>query len=177
MGKKNNRVPQRRGMNALERVRANIDEKYEIKQRFQTDFLLQAGCDAFMMTAADMFDLGPDRAMEAMNTYRDYIMKMMENLIEDSKDDDELTYYWADLDRRLKQIVGEEHFAPYEQRYDETGVRIFGELYRRTARRIAAMQVGDGTYSSDPVGMSWSTVSSQARNDVKDKENRTTDGL
>ena len=150
MGKKNNRVPQGRGMNALERVRANLEAKFEDKQRFQTDFLLQAGCDAFVLTAADLFELDETRAVEAINRYREYIMELMDALIEDSRDDDELVYYWADLDRRLEQIVGKEHFTRHEDRYDETGVRIFGELYKRTARRIAAMQVGDEYNAREP---------------------------
>lgn len=136
MGKQKRNVPQKRGMNALGRVRANLEDLYEAKQRFMVDFLLQAGCDAFILAAADVFDLGEEKANEAVASYREYIMQMMDALIEDSKDDDELVYFWTDLDRRLKQIVGDELFVPHDERYDETGLRIFGDLCKRTIAKI-----------------------------------------
>ena len=146
MAKKRNGgfVPQKRGMNALDRIRASLQEQYEHRQRYETDFLLQAGCDAFLLTAADLFDLDENNALEAVNTYREYIMRMMEALIEDSRDDDELTYYWADLDRRLEQIAGKDNFVPYDKRYDDTGIRIFGDLYKRTVLKILTAKKEDG---------------------------------
>jgi hypothetical protein len=131
-------VPQRKGMNALERIRAQMEAQFEEKQRFQTDFLLQAGCDAFLMAEADVFHLGSGRAEAAINAYREYLMQIMESLIEDSKGDDRLEYFWEDLDRRLKQIVGPELFVPHDRRYDDTGLRIFTQLYRRTLERAIA---------------------------------------
>ena len=136
MGKQKKMVPQQRGMNSFGIFQQRMEEKFEAKQRFMTDFLLQAGCDAFILTAADVFQLGPGRAKAAMTAYREYIIEIMDALIEDGRDDDELTYFWADLDRRLEQIVGKDNFAPHEQRYDDTGIRIFGELCKRTFTKI-----------------------------------------
>ena len=136
MGKQRRNVPQQRGRNAFGVFQDRMAEQFELKQRFQTDFLLQAGCDAFMLAAADVFDMTPEQAKDAITAYREYIMQMMDALIEDGKDDDELVYYWADLDRRLKQVVGEENFAAHEERYDETGIRIFGELCKRMIGKI-----------------------------------------
>ena len=127
-----------RGKNFLERLEARQRAEADAKQQFQTDFLLQIGCDAFFLTAADLFDLQPGRAVEAMTTYREYIMVLMDNLIDDSRDDQELTYFWTDLDRRMKQIVGEDAFVPREERYDETGERIMHELLIRYAARVKA---------------------------------------
>ena len=138
MGKQRRNVPQARGMNPLERLKAQMEAKFEDKQRFMTDFLLQAGCDAFMLAAADVFQMGPKRAKAAMAAYRDYVLSIMDALIEDSRGDDELVYFWADLDRRIEQIVGPENFTPHEQRYDDTGLRIFGKLCKRTFERILA---------------------------------------
>ena len=144
MGKQKRSVPQQRGKNAFGVFQERMAEQFEAKQRFMTDFLLQAGCDAFILAAADVFDLGVEKAGEAVTAYREYLMQMMDALIEDGRDDDELTYFWADLDRRLKQIVGDELFAPHEQRYDDTGLRIFGELCKRTFARILTAKK-DGT--------------------------------
>lgn len=145
MGKQKRNVPQQRGMNSFGVFRQRMEDQFETKQRFMTDFLLQAGCDAFMLAAADVFQMGPGRARAAMIAYREYVVSIMDALIEDSRGDDELTYFWADLDRRIEQIVGTENFTPHEERYDDTGLRIFGELCKRTFERILnAKKSGEG---------------------------------
>lgn len=142
MGKNRQRVPQGRGMNALDRVQARMEEKFEIKQRFMTDFLLQAGCDAFLLAAADVFQMGKGRAKAAMGAYREYVMKIMDEMLADSGGDEDLSYFWADLDRRLKKTVGDELFVPHDQRYDDAGIRIFGDLCKRTVAKILTAEGG-----------------------------------
>jgi hypothetical protein len=67
----------------------------------------------------------------------------MDALIDDSYDektgngDKDLAYFWASVDERLKQIEGE-HFTPHEERYNESGIKTFTELYHRFLTRILA---------------------------------------
>lgn len=38
--------------------------------------------------------------------------------MEDAKDDKHIDYTKGTLDKRLLEILGEEHFKPWEERYD-----------------------------------------------------------
>lgn len=137
MGKNRGFVPpQKNGM--MERFKRQLEAEFDARERFQTDFLLQVGCDAFLMAAADVFKLGPGRAKKAMEAYRDYVMRIMDAVIENggqgrSGKGENLDYFWTDLDRRLKQICGDS-FTPHEERYEQTGLRLFAELFLRTVK-------------------------------------------
>lgn len=147
---KNNKFPAgvnlARGQNAMQRLESRLRAEYDVKQQFSTDFLLQVGCDAFLLSASEVFQCGPGRAGKAINVYRKYINEIMDNLIEDSGGNDgngdrELSFFWSDLDRRLKQIVGKEKFTPHNERYDETGTKLFEGLFQRyMGRRILALK-------------------------------------
>lgn len=113
---------------------------YDKRMSIETDFLLQIGCDAFIMSCADLFDLQPSRAVEAFNTYRGYINNLLSHLLADA-DDPDLVYFWTDLDRRMLQIVGKDAFAPREKRYDETGERVFKELFEIYTAKLYAKKV------------------------------------
>lgn len=127
-----------RGMNALDRIQAREKAAYDRNMGAQADFLLQIGCDAFIMSCADLFDLQPGRAIEAVDVYRKYIYDCMSNMIEDSRDDPETAYFWADLDRRLEQICGKDAFVPKDKRYDVTGERVFNSILAIYAARLKA---------------------------------------
>ena len=155
MGKNGKYVPQSRGMSGFDKVSSNLRREYEGKLLqaradyearlgFTIDFLTQACGDAMLMAMNDLYDLGPSRVQEARDKYKEYFLAMMDALIEDSYDeesgngDKELTYFWASVDERLAQIEGP-HFEPHEERYDESGIRTFTELFRRfVARTVAA---------------------------------------
>ena len=126
-----------RGMYALDKIQAREKAQYDRNMGAQADFLLQIGCDAFIMSCADLFDLQPGRATEAVETYRRYIYDCMSNLIEDAKDDPETEFFWTDLDRRLEQICGAA-FVPREQRYDSTGELVFNKILAVYAARLKA---------------------------------------
>lgn len=138
-----------RGANALDRIQRREQAMYDKRMSIETDFLLQIGCDAYLMSLADLFDLQPGRANEAVNTYRDYINSLMAHLIDDASDP-ELVYFWTDLDRRMEQIVGKSNFQPREKRYDETGRRVFEGLYeayqarKKVAEQLVEVMKGGG---------------------------------
>lgn len=128
------------GLKPLDKIQIIERNKYDAKLTAQADFLLQIGCDAYLMSLADLFDLQPGRANEAVNTYRGYINNLLSHLLADA-DDPDLVYFWTDLDRRMLQIVGKDAFAPREKRYDETGERVFKELFEIYAAKLYAKKV------------------------------------
>lgn len=160
MGKNNKYVPQRRGTSGFDKVSNTLRREfewkllqagadYEARLGFTIDFLTQACGDAMIMAMNDIYDLGPSRVEEARDKYKEYFLAMMDALIDDSYDettgngDKELTYFWASVDERLKQIEGP-HFEPHEVRYDESGIRTFTELFRRfMARTVAEAKEGE----------------------------------
>lgn len=127
------------GMNALDRIQTKERIMYDQRTDKQIDFLLQVGCDAFILSCADLYDMQPGRVVEAVNTYRNYINELAAHLIDDADADEELVYFWTDLDRRLQQICGPK-FATHEQRYDETGRRVFAGIYDAHIQRIALLK-------------------------------------
>ena len=137
------------GLKPLDKIQIIERNKYDAKLTAQADFLLQIGCDAYLMALADLFDLQPGRANDAVNVYRDYINSLMAHLIDDASDP-ELVYFWTDLDRRMEQIVGKSNFKPREKRYDETGRRVFEGLYKayqarkKVAEQLAEVMKGGG---------------------------------
>ena len=147
-------MPQKRGMSGFEIVSSQLRREYEIKLRearadyernlqFACDFLTQACLDAFLMTANDLWDLGPSRVKEASEAFSEYFHRMMDALIDDAYDEKtgngskDLAYFWASVDERMEQIEGT-YFTPHEERYDETGTRLFTELFRRFVARTLA---------------------------------------
>lgn len=130
------------GKNALDRLEYRLRAEYQVKQEFVIDFLLQVGCDAFLMASAEVFQLGKGRAEKAVAAYKKCVEAMMDNLVADAPNkqgngDDELAHYWADLDARIKQIVGDELFVPREIRYDEQGHKFLEGIFQRYALKRA----------------------------------------
>ena len=89
------------GMNALDRIQTKERIMYDQRTDKIVDFLLQIGCDAFILSNADLYDMQPNRALEAVNTYRTYINELAAHLIDDADADEELVYFWTDLDTTL----------------------------------------------------------------------------
>jgi hypothetical protein len=83
----------------------------------QLDIALQMGLDAAMIAANLVFQLGKGRAADFGAAYMQAIHEISELTIEDSKDDPELVYSREKLDQKIKAIVGDENFEPYEERY------------------------------------------------------------
>ena len=127
------------GMNALDRIQTKERIMYDQRTDKQIDFLLQIGCDAFILSNADLYDMQPGRALEAVNTYRTYINELAAHLIDDADADEEMVYFWTDLDRRLQQICGPK-FATHDKRYDETGRNVFSGIYDAYIERLKAVE-------------------------------------
>lgn len=91
----------------------------EVQRRLSdyTNCRMQMAFDAAVLAANEVFNMGAARAAafgEAFIRYSDEIAGLF---TEDGKSDDTLEYSKATLDRRIKKIVGNENFVPFNERY------------------------------------------------------------
>lgn len=96
---------------------AKRDAEQEIKYLMKLHIMQQMGLDAAMIAAHEVFQLGKGRALQFGTKYIEAINDIATLIVEDKKVDKEIVYARADLDRKIKRIVGEENFAPWEERY------------------------------------------------------------
>ena len=69
------------------------------------------------MAANEVLGLGSGRARAFGEALVKYANEIAELVVEDSKADDEIIYAKAVLDRRIREIVGEDNFSPFDERY------------------------------------------------------------
>ena len=81
------------------------------------DMALQMSADGALMAADDTFDVNAYSAEKFHLAHIDYVNNIAKLFIEDSESDPECVFSKTDIDRRLKQIVGEENFVPCDERY------------------------------------------------------------
>ena len=104
----------------LAKLEAQYEAKYRALFQRKMDVLEQMCQDAAMIAAHDVLGMGAGRAVKFAVAFRETLNGMARATMEDAKDDNEVWYSVAKLDERLKAIVGEENFAPWEERYGET---------------------------------------------------------
>lgn len=83
----------------------------------QLNIALQMGLDAATIAANKVLQMGKGRAAEFGEEYMKAMREIAELTIKDSKDDKDLVYSREKLDQKIKAIVGDENFEPYEERY------------------------------------------------------------
>lgn len=96
---------------------SQIEAKYNARFLAKLDMLLQMGQDAAMIAASDTLQLGKGRAEAFCVAYRDAMNDMAGLMWADQHDDKEFVYAKHQIDQRIRQIVGDENFAPWEERY------------------------------------------------------------
>ncbi len=108
----------------LAKIEAKYAAEYEVKLAMaqarylkQLDIALQQSADAALMAIDDVFDVNAYSAEKFHVAHVQYVNKMASLMLEDYEDDKTMTFTKTDIDRRLKQIVGEENFVPFEERY------------------------------------------------------------
>lgn len=92
-------------------------EKAKARYLRQLDIALQQSSDAALMAIDDVFDVNEYSAEKFHVAHVKYVNEMASLLLEDYEDDPTMAYTKTDIDRRLMQIVGEENFVPFEERY------------------------------------------------------------
>ena len=78
---------------------------------------MQLAEDAAFMAANEVLGLGSGRARAFGEAFVKYANEIADLVVEDSKADDEIVYAKTVLDRRIREIVGEENFSPFDERY------------------------------------------------------------
>ena len=73
--------------------------------------------DAAMIAANIVLQMGKGRAVEYGQTFLATVNEITSMMVNDAKDDPDFIYAREALDRRLKRIVGEANFDPWEVRY------------------------------------------------------------
>ena len=108
--------------NFITQMKAEIALKMELKYatlyQAKMRMTLQLAQDAAMIAANEVLQMGPGRAPEFAAVMRDTVNDIGTMMFEDQQDDKEFVYTKARVDRRLKEICGE-NFQPWEERYGQ----------------------------------------------------------
>lgn len=78
--------------------------------------------DAALLAAHEVFGLGPGRAKKFYDTVRDELTDIFMLIMEDKKDDPELTYTFSVINRKIKAIMGDDYIDErkrYEPLYEK----------------------------------------------------------
>lgn len=78
---------------------------------------LQHSSDAALMAIDDVFDVNVTSAKKFHQVHMEYVDKIAHMIVVDDKDDPEIEWTKDQVDRRLMQIVGEENFQDWDERY------------------------------------------------------------
>jgi hypothetical protein len=91
----------------------------EVNRRIQ-DYVrnrMQLAEDAAFIAAHKVLRLGPGRAREFGETFVKVCNQLATLVVDDSKGDGELVYAKSVIDRTLREIVGDDNFVPFDERY------------------------------------------------------------
>ena len=77
---------------------------------------MQQSHDAALMAIDDVFDVNEYSAEKFHIAHTRYVNKIASMVVDDDKDDPEIVWTKATVDRRLLQIVGEKNFVPWDER-------------------------------------------------------------
>lgn len=83
----------------------------------QLDIALQMGLDSATIAANEILGMEQDKAAGFLTAYIETYNTICKMITEDSKDDPDIIYSTAKVDERIRQIVGEQVFRPWEERY------------------------------------------------------------
>lgn len=98
----------------LARLQAQKNEEIEYYRRFS----LQWCADAAILAAHEVFQRRGEKIAAFYNAFVKYANQIAEMTMKDAKDDKHIDYTKGTLDKRLLEILGEEYFRPWEERYD-----------------------------------------------------------
>jgi hypothetical protein len=88
------------------------------EQTLRTQVNVQFALDAAVIAANNVFHRKGDKIIEFIDEFNKQFRAIAVMMIKDSADDEEIWYTKDKVDGLLKDIVGEEHFQPWEVRYD-----------------------------------------------------------
>ena len=94
-----------------------VQREVNIQLQFYGRNRMQLAEDAAFMAAIEVLGLGSGRARAFGEAFVRYSNEIADLVVEDSKADDEIVYAKSVLDRRIREIVGEDNFSPFDERY------------------------------------------------------------
>ena len=94
-----------------------IRREFDIEMQLYVNNRMQMAEDAAFMAANDILGLGAGRAKAFGERFVMYVNEIAELFVEDSVGDKRLKYSKTVLDRRIREIVGEDNFTPFDERY------------------------------------------------------------
>ena len=103
--------------NMLARHEAAIAYKLKAEYDAKLDIALQMGLDAATIAANEVLGMGKGRAKDFLTRYIETYNLFARMITEDSKDDPSIDYSTSKIDQRIKSIVGDDVFRPWEERY------------------------------------------------------------
>lgn len=108
----------------LAQIEARYAKKYndllaEAKANYMVmlDMALQQSADAALMAIDDVFDVNAYSAKKFHKAHMEYMNQIAHMVVEEDKEDPDMEWTKATVDKRLLQIVGEDNFAPWDERY------------------------------------------------------------
>jgi hypothetical protein len=113
--KKNPMLAKIEAMYAQEYAKKLAQAEANYQQMLQ--MALQHSSDAALMAIDDVFDVNVTSAKKFHKAHMEYVDKIAHMIVVDDKDDPEIEWTKDQVDRRLMQIVGEENFRDWDERY------------------------------------------------------------
>ena len=102
----------------LRRIEEKWKNFYAALYQKKMRMTLQIARDAAMIATNEVLQMGPGRAKEFALAFTAAVNDIGTMMFEDQQDDKEFVYTKARVDRRLKEICGE-NFQPWEVRYGQ----------------------------------------------------------
>ena len=93
-----------------------MDKQNKLANKY-AELRAQIDLDAAIMAVGEIFNADQEKAIAFGKKMMELESDIMELVINDSKDDVELVYTKATLDRALAQVLGQENLVPYDIRY------------------------------------------------------------
>lgn len=105
--------------NVLARMEARLRAQYDAAFTAKINMVMQMGQDAAMIAANEVLQMGKGRAEAFCRAYMKAANEMSQLMHDDQKDDPDFEYAKAKIDQRIRAIIGDEIFVPWEVRYGQ----------------------------------------------------------
>ena len=105
--------------NVLARMEARLRAQYDCAFERKINMVMQMGQDAAMIAANEVLHMGKGRAEAFCLAYMKAANEMSQLMHDDQKDDPDFEYAQAKIDQRIRSIIGDEIFVPWEVRYGQ----------------------------------------------------------
>lgn len=89
----------------------------EARFLIQIGMAMQQACDAALMAADDIFEVTEENAVDFVAAHIEYVNKMSHMAAVEDKDDPEMWWTKDTVDKKIRSIVGEKNFVPWDERY------------------------------------------------------------